>query len=85
MAIDSVAVSVTTSATLLVTADADGMTATVSPVGGSVYLGGSGVTTANGLPISAGVALSKDLRAGEKLYAIAAAGTVDVRVLRGRI
>jgi hypothetical protein len=83
MALDAVAVSVTTSATLIATADVDGSTFTISPVGGTVYLGGSGVTTAAGLPVGAGVGYSIDLGANEKIYGIGTA-TVDVRVLRHR-
>ncbi len=48
-----------------------------------VYLGGSDVTTSNGVPLAAGVKQSvNNLAGGERLYAIAASGTPSVRVLK---
>jgi len=48
-----------------------------------IYLGPSGVTTANGYPLAAGAEVSIDL--GEKvvLYGIVASGTETVRIIEG--
>jgi hypothetical protein len=83
MAFTASEVSVLVTATLLAEADADGITVTVSPVGGTVYLGGSTVATTTGLPLAAGNGMSFDLEPSGKLYAIAAA-TTAVRVLKHR-
>jgi hypothetical protein len=78
------AVSVTASATPLpVTALADRRSMTIfnnSSV--TVYVGGSSVTTANGMPVPAG-AYGPSIDAGPRniVYAIVATGTADVRVL----
>lgn len=49
-----------------------------------VYLGGSDVTSATGLPVVAGQSFSYDLGARDELYAICASGeTATVRVLKG--
>lgn len=87
MAVSSRAVTVGTTATVL---DTEGDTDT--RVGSSIavynngastlYLGGSGVTTTNGVPVAAtswGPAF--DLGAQDRLYGIVASGTVDVRVI----
>lgn len=81
------AVSVTTSATRL---DAD-TTDTVSGLrlllvaqaSGTLVLGPSGVTAANGcrVPVVAGTTVSIDLDAGETLYGIVSASTLAVDVL----
>ena len=48
-----------------------------------VYLGGSTVTAANGMPTEkASVPFEICVPAGENLYAISASGTEDLRVLR---
>ncbi len=46
----------------------------------TVYLGGSDVTTTTGLPLPAGTPYSADLASAD-LYAIAASGTADIRVM----
>lgn len=51
----------------------------------SVSLGGSTVTAAAGYELLAGEAVSLDVDSTEKLYAIAASGTVTVHVLEGGI
>lgn len=91
MALATAAVTVATTATLLATGGGGAVAApydqptviTVKPAtagtGDSVFIGGSGVTTANGLPLGGG--MSFDLAAGEALYGIVASGTVAVRVL----
>jgi hypothetical protein len=48
----------------------------------SVFLGGSGVTVAQGFELAAGVPLSIDLDVDDEVHAIVASSTVDVSVLR---
>lgn len=48
-----------------------------------VYLGGSDVNVANGLPTEkGGIPFEICVPAGENLYAVSASGTEDLRVLR---
>ncbi|MHB9019361.1 MAG: hypothetical protein ACYC3G_00585 [Minisyncoccota bacterium] len=48
----------------------------------TIYLGGSGVTTANGFPLKFGEHVEFNLSSGVELYGIAGTGeTVNVRVL----
>jgi len=49
-----------------------------------VYLGGSDVTTADGVLVPAGESLSIDLGPGDMLYAIVASGTPTVKVMTTR-
>lgn len=85
MAFDSSQTTVTTSATLLTAgADIDDLYAVVHvPTGGStVYIGGSGVTTSNGLAVAAGQYVSVGpLSEGDDLYGVVASSTQDVHVL----
>lgn len=78
-------VSVTTTATALNSTPTDSVSGSailVHNVGAaSVYVGGSGVTTAQGEPVAAGERLTVDLNFGESLYGIVATGTVECRVL----
>lgn len=46
-----------------------------------VYIGASGVTTANGYPLDPGREMSADLGPGDALYGIVASGTVECRVV----
>lgn len=46
-----------------------------------VYLGGPDVTTSNGFPLAAGASLPVSGYAGEKLYAVAASSTPEIRIL----
>lgn len=80
MGMTSQVVSVTTAATLL--ASVDGVAEVVIKNAGaaSVFLGGSGVTTATGLELAAGATLT--VQVDEELYGIVAAGTADAQVLR---
>lgn len=85
MAIDNRAVSVATTATRL-DGDAEGRAASAVAVhnngASTVYLGDSGVTTANGFPLAAGASVSFEMDdQGDTLYGIVASGTVEVRVL----
>lgn len=86
MAVTSAQVSVTTAATLLSAVETDsiaGESLSLNNTGaGVVYLGPSGVTTANGFPLAAGALQFVDLQPGDNLYAIVATGTVVLAVLR---
>lgn len=46
-----------------------------------VFIGGPGVTTATGMPLTPGSSMTFDLAGAEDLYAIVASGTVGIRVL----
>lgn len=74
---------VTTTATLLVAADNINREAVIHSVSNTtIYLGGSDVTTANGLIFEKGDgALHVHIPINETLYAVVAVGTEDVRVL----
>lgn len=78
-------VSVTTSATALNSTPTDSVSGSailVHNIGATtVYLGGSGVTTATGAGLASGERLAVDLNFGESLYGIVASGTVECRVL----
>ncbi|MCX4912810.1 hypothetical protein [Streptomyces sp. NBC_00687] len=80
--------SVATAATLLSGADGDsvsGQTVYVTNAGANpIFLGGSGVSTATGYPLAAGVSLPWPvvLGVGEALYGIVAAATESAKVLR---
>lgn len=84
MAFTSDQVSVGTTATLIsATAgvDSDCLIKLGSAAGADVYLGGPGVTTSNGFPLSAGETIpTADLRYDD-LYGIVASGTETVYVL----
>lgn len=88
MALRSTVVTVGTTATPLAPgSDQDGNPtyrdlALYNGSGVTVYVGGSGVTTANGFPIPASGTLSLDSRdAAGQVYAIVATGTASVNVL----
>lgn len=87
MSIASAAVSVATTATALHAAESAGsdrVPLVVANVGAAtIYVGGSDVTTSNGVPIAAGASLTvNELAPGEVLFGIVAASTVEARVLR---
>lgn len=50
----------------------------------TLFIGGTGVTTANGFPILKQTGISFRLISGEQIFGIVAAGTLDARVLQGR-
>lgn len=84
MAVKPRQVTVGTTATELTGTDTDtrtGHAILVRPAA-AVFVGGPGVTTADGYPLAAGVELALDLGTGERLFAVAASGTVSVSVLR---
>lgn len=84
MAIKTAAVGVTSTAAAVSTTSSDGIghTVSVAPVDGTVYAGGSDVTTANGFPITPSTPQSFALAKGDVLWLVAASGTVNVRVIR---
>lgn len=82
--ISSAQVSVGTTATLIVTADTDGCVVLVHNKGGTVtYLGGSDVTSSNGMGIDSGAGpVEMRLPANAKLYAVTNSGTQDIQILK---
>ena len=86
MALQSAAVTVAATATVLSTAagDREGHRVLIlNPSGGvTVYVGGADVSTANGYPVASGGTLSLALEVGEIVYGIVATGTQAVNVLR---
>lgn len=85
MSVLSRAVSVTTTATRLDSTSDSKLAASVAfyNIGAqTVYVGGSGVTTASGVPVAASSwSPGFDVREDEGLYAIVAATTCEVRVI----
>ena len=77
----SVAVTVTTSPTLLVAADNQNRIIWLHTTSGSSYLGNSTVTSATGLHLENNSTMEIHLPLGETLYGIASTGTTDVRVM----
>lgn len=81
---DVAAVSVTTTATNLISDTVDGYGprrgAFLQPEG-TVYLGGSGVTSSTGIKLVADQVLYLEAQHGQGWYAIASSGTVNVRVV----
>ncbi len=51
----------------------------------TIYVGGPDLTTANGMLVVAGASVSLDLIVGDEVYAIAASGTPEVRLLFNRV
>jgi hypothetical protein len=90
MAFSSASVSVTNAATSLVnpTTGSKGDPVPVIVFNNdptvTVFLGGATVTAAQGTPLLAQTGVTVQLIAGEQIFAITAAATVDVRVMRGR-
>lgn len=87
MALAHERVSVGTTATLLSStyAGKDGQTVSVQNPSTTVtvYLGGAGVTTTSyGYALGTSSDMSVDLQTGEELYAVVAASTLTVNVLR---
>ena len=74
-------VTVTTSATLLVTANRADQMVYLHSGSGTIYLGNSNVTTATGYRMDNGDKLSMQLGDNEALYAIASSGTPTVYVM----
>lgn len=88
MTVKSSAVSVATTPTRLDTIDetdgASGSRVFVHNNGATtIFIGGSGVTIANGIPVAAGVTFpdALPLATGEGVYGVVAAATAEARVL----
>lgn len=83
MAFRSAEVTVTTSPTLLLTAVAGDVEMWVNPDSSSTeyYLGGSSVTTTDGLHLFGRDPFNSHIRPGDSLYAVVASGTANINVL----
>jgi hypothetical protein len=77
----SVAVTVTTTATLLIASDNQNRIIWLHTTSGSTYLGDSTVTTATGLHLENNSTMEIHLPFGNALYGITNTGTTNVRVL----
>jgi len=77
----SVAVTVTTSPTLLIAADDQNRICYLHTTSGSSYLGDITVTSSSGLHLPNNQTIEIHLPLGETLYGIAGSGTTNVRVL----
>jgi len=74
-------VTVTTTATLLVTANRADQAVYLHSASGTIYVGGAGVTTSTGYKMDNGDKLSMQLSDNESLYGIAASGTPTMMVM----
>jgi hypothetical protein len=77
----SVAVTVGTTATLLIAADNQPRTCYLHSTSGSTYLGDSAVTTSSGLHLPNNDTITIQVPFGETLYGITNTGSTNVRVL----
>ena len=74
-------VTVTTTATLLVTANRADQSVYLHSASGTIYVGGSGVTTSTGYKMDNGDKLTMQLSDNESLYGIASSGTPVMMVM----
>jgi hypothetical protein len=77
----SVAVTVTTSPTLLISADNQNRICYFHSTSGSTYLGDSAVTSSSGLHLPNNQTIEIHLPLGETIYGITNTGTTNVRVM----
>lgn len=77
----SVAVTLTTSPTLLIAADNQNRICYLHTTSGSSYLGDSAVTSSSGLHLENNSTIEIHLPLGETLYGVAGSGTTNVRVM----
>ena len=77
----STAITVTTTATLIVAADNIARTCYLHSSSGSLYVGGSDVTASNGLHLSNGSTIELFVPTNETVYAITSASSHTMRVL----
>lgn len=70
--------------TLLETGSGEGKIVLLRDASADIYLGGDGVTTAQGFKLATTDVLSITLLPGDSLYAIATSGTPTVRVMTTR-
>jgi hypothetical protein len=86
VAIRSSSFTVTTTAQALNVSENKASIALSNPaLGATVYLGGSDVTAANGFPLAAGEKIALDLEKGDVVYAIVAASTQAISVLKANV
>lgn len=84
MAVVAAQVAVSTTAVKL-SADSDSGGASLlvqAPAGATLFVGGPGVTAAQGFPVAAGTSLSVDLPIFDELYGVLASGSGNAAVLR---
>jgi len=74
-------VTVTTTATLLVTANRADQSVYLHSSSGVIYVGGAGVTTSTGYRMDNGDKLTMQLSDNESLYGIASSGTPTMMVM----
>jgi hypothetical protein len=77
----STAITVTTTATLVVAADNENRVCYLHSTSGSTYLGDSTVTTSSGLHLPNNQTIAINVPLGQTLYGITNTGTTNVRVL----
>jgi hypothetical protein len=77
----SIAVTVTTSATLVIAADNENRVCYLHSTSGSTYLGDSTVTTSSGLHLPNNQTIAINVPLGQTLYGVTNTGTTNVRVL----
>jgi hypothetical protein len=77
----SVAVTVTTSPTLLIASDNQNRICYLHSTSGSSYLGDNAVTSSSGLHLPNNQTIEIHLPLGETLYGVAGSGTTNVRVM----
>lgn len=77
----SIAITVTTSPTLVVAADNIPRTCYLHSTSGSLYIGGNNVTSSNGLHLSNGQTIEIFVPTNETVYAITSSSSHTMRVL----
>jgi hypothetical protein len=77
----STAITITTTATLVVAADNENRVCYLHSTSGSTYLGDSTVTTSSGLHLPNNQTIAINVPLGQTLYGITNTGTTNVRVL----
>lgn len=77
----SAAVTVSTTATLLIAADNQNRVCVLHSGTGSIYIGGADVTSSTGIHLSNGTTIEIKLPMNETLYGITSASTHTIRVL----
>jgi len=77
----SIAVTVATTATLIVAADNRPRICYLHSTSGSTYLGDSAVTVSSGLHLPNNTTMTVEVPFGETLYGITNTGTTNIRVL----
>lgn len=84
MPITNTTVALSTTAALLTGTTAGEGQSVVISADVAWFMGGSGVTTANGIAVSANERVVIDLMPGDKVYGVLASGTGTARVMKTR-